>query len=222
MKILLYGGTFDPPHNGHLNNLRAAAGRVMPDLVVVMPAGVPPHKAASATPAALRLEMCRCFAALEGAPGLPRIAVSDWEIRQAADGRRNYTVLTLEMLARTYPDAVLYLAVGSDMLESFRAWYRWQDILRLARLVVVSREIGDDPALHQAARALDPSGSRILMAPARAVPMASSEIRRRLAAGEDCAAALPLQVRQVISREGLYQSFEPPAPPRRCRHPGES
>ena len=222
MKILLYGGTFDPPHNGHLNNLRAAAGRVMPDLVVVMPAGVPPHKAASATPAALRLEMCRCFAALEGAPGLPRIAVSDWEIRQAADGRRNYTVLTLEMLARTYPDAVLYLAVGSDMLESFRAWYRWQDILRLARLVVVSREIGDDPALHQAARTLDPSGSRILMAPARAVPMASSEIRRRLAAGEDCAAALPLQVRQVISREGLYQRPEPPAPPCRCRHPGES
>ena len=43
MKILLYGGTFDPPHNGHLNNLRAAAGRVMPDLVVVIPAGGPPH-----------------------------------------------------------------------------------------------------------------------------------------------------------------------------------
>ena len=79
MKLLLYGGTFDPPHNGHLNNLRAAAGRVRPDLVVVMPAGVPPHKAASATPAALRLEMCRCFYALEGTPGLPRLTVSDWK-----------------------------------------------------------------------------------------------------------------------------------------------
>ena len=222
MKLLLYGGTFDPPHNGHLNNLRAAAGRVRPDLVVVMPAGVPPHKAASATPAELRLEMCRCFYTLEGTPGLPRLTVSDWEVCQAREGRRNYTVLTLEMLASRCPGATLYLTVGSDMLESFRAWYRWQDILRLARLVVVSREIGDDPALHRAARALDPSGSRILMAPARAVPMASSEIRRRLAAGEDCAAALPLQVRQVISREGLYRRPEPPAPPRRCRHPGES
>ena len=49
MKLLLYGGTFDPPHNGHLNNLRAAAARVHPDLAVVMPAGVPPHKAASGT-----------------------------------------------------------------------------------------------------------------------------------------------------------------------------
>ena len=145
MKLLLYGGTFDPPHNGHLNNLRAAAGRVRPDLVVVMPAGVPPHKAASATPAALRLEMCRCFYALEGTPGLPRLTVSDWEVCQAREGRRNYTVLTLEMLAARCPGATLYLTVGSDMLESFRAWYRWQDILRLARLVVVSREIGDDP-----------------------------------------------------------------------------
>ena len=82
MKVLLYGGTFDPPHNGHLNNLQAAAERVRPDQVVVMPAGVPPHKAASSTPAALRLEMCRCFYALEGTPYLPRIMVSDWEIRQ--------------------------------------------------------------------------------------------------------------------------------------------
>ena len=205
MRLLLYGGTFDPPHNGHLNNLKAAAARVMPDLAVVMPAGVPPHKAASATPAALRLEMCRCFYELEGAPALPRIAVSDWEIRQAAGGRRNYTVLTLEMLAKRYPEATLYLAVGSDMLETFREWYRWQDILRLARLVVVSREAGDDAALHAAARSLDPMGSHILLAPVEALPMASRALRRRLAAGEDCAADLPASVRQVIgSKFVLY------------------
>ena len=80
MRILLYGGTFDPPHNGHLNNLRAAAARVQPDRVVVMPAGVPPHKQASATPAALRLEMCRCFTVLEQG-GAPQLEVSRWEIR---------------------------------------------------------------------------------------------------------------------------------------------
>lgn len=218
MKVLLYGGTFDPPHNGHLNNLRAAAGRVGPDLVVVMPAGVPPHKAASATPAALRLEMCRCFCALEGTPRIPKLMVSDWEIGQAAAGQRNYTVLTLEMLARRYPGARLYLAVGSDMLESFRAWHRWQDILELAQLVVVSREIGDDCALHSAARSLDPSGSRILMAQVEALPMASREIRRRLAQGEDCAAALPAEVRQVIRREGLYTAPGHEPIPHPCQH----
>ena len=60
MKILLYGGTFDPPHYGHLNNLRAAASRVQPDEIVVMPAGVSPFKQMSATPGALRAEMCGC------------------------------------------------------------------------------------------------------------------------------------------------------------------
>ena len=65
MKVLLYGGTFDPPHNGHLNNLRAAAARVQPDKVVVMPAGLSPFKQKTSAPGALRLEMCSCFHALE-------------------------------------------------------------------------------------------------------------------------------------------------------------
>ncbi len=207
MRLLLYGGTFDPPHNGHLNNLRAAAARVRPDLAVVMPAGVPPHKAASATPAALRLEMCGCFYALAGGPrpAVPRVEVSGWEAEQARAGRRNYTVLTLEMLAREYPGARLYLTVGSDMLFSFERWHRWEDILRLAHAVVVSREVGDDLALHAKAKHLDPSGSRILFAKTEALPMASSELRRRLAAGDACGDALPPAVRQVIAREGLYR-----------------
>ena len=90
MKTLLYGGTFDPPHNGHMNNLRAALALVQPDRALVMPAGTPPHKHASATPAELRLQMCACFTALS-----PAVQVSDWEIRQ---GGRSYTVHTLEWL----------------------------------------------------------------------------------------------------------------------------
>ena len=90
MKILLYGGTFDPPHYGHLNNLRAAASRVQPDEIVVMPAGVSPFKQMSATPGALRAEMCGCFAeAVQGPRAAARaLHVSTWEIEQAAAGRR--------------------------------------------------------------------------------------------------------------------------------------
>ena len=207
MRLLLYGGTFDPPHNGHLNNLRAAAARVCPDLVVVMPAGLSPFKQRTAAPAALRLEMCRCFHALEQDPAaqVPRLEVSDWEIGQAQQGRRNYSVLTLEMLHAAHPEAALYLAVGSDMLLSFDGWNRWQEILHLAHLVVVSRSIGDDPALHTKARQLDPEGGRILFAPVKALPMASSELRARLAAGESCTAELPDCVRSVILREALYR-----------------
>lgn len=97
MKVLLYGGTFDPPHNGHLNNLRAAAARVQPDKVVVMPAGLSPFKQKTSAPGALRLEMCSCFHALEeDADTIPQLEVSGWEIEQAAAGNRNYTVLTVE------------------------------------------------------------------------------------------------------------------------------
>ena len=205
MRLLLYGGTFDPPHNGHLNNLRAAAARVRPDRVVVMPAGLSPFKQSTAAPGSARVEMCACFRALEAEGAVPALCVSGWEVEQAALGRRNYTVLTLEMLARTYPEAELYMAMGSDMLLSFDGWHRWQDILRLAHLVVTSRHLGDDPELHAKALRLDPTGARILFAPVQALPMASSDIRTRLTAGEGCEAELPEAVRAVIRREKLYK-----------------
>ena len=207
MKTLLYGGSFDPPHNGHLNNLRAAAACVCPDRVVVMPAGLSPFKQHTAAPAALRLEMCGCFRQLaQGEEAVtPQLEVSSWEIAQAEAGRRNYTVLTVEMLAAQDPEGKLYLAVGSDMLLSFDGWHRWQDILRLAHLVVTSRNVGDAPELHAKALRLDPTGARILFAPVQALPMASSDIRTRLTAGEGCEAELPEAVRAVIRREKLYK-----------------
>ena len=208
MKILLYGGTFDPPHNGHLNNLRAAAARVRPDKVVVMPAGLSPFKQRTSAPGALRLDMCGCFRALADSPDIPQLEVSGWEIAQAEAGKRNYTVLTVEKLAQENPGAQLYLAIGSDMLLSFDGWHRWQDILRLAHLVVTSRNVGDDPELHAMARQLDPTGARILFAPVQALPMASSALRARLADGEACEAELPETVRTVIRREKLYQKKE--------------
>ena len=204
MRLLLYGGTFDPPHNGHLNNLRAAAARVRPDRVVVMPAGLSPFKQSTAAPGSARVEMCACFRALEAEGAVPALCVSGWEVEQAEQGRKNYSVLTLEKLARENPGDELYLAIGSDMLLSFDGWHRWEDILRLAHLVVTSRNVGDDPSLHAKARQLDASGARILFAPVEALPMASSVLRTRLAAGEECENELPVSVRRVIRREGLY------------------
>ena len=147
MRILLYGGSFDPPHYGHLNNLRAAAARVCPDRVVVMPAGVSPFKQGTSASGPLRVEMCGCFAELAREMGFG-LEVSGWEVEQAEQGRKNYSVLTLESWPGRIPGDELYLAIGSDMLLSFDGWHRWEDILRLAHLVVTSRNIGDDPALH--------------------------------------------------------------------------
>ena len=193
MKILLYGGTFDPPHWGHINKLRAAMQAVQPDKVIVMPAGIPPHKAASATPGSLRLQMCRCFLQLG-----EQVEISDWEITHEG---KSYTVNTLRMLHSTYPDAQLYLTVGSDMLTSFRTWREWQSILQLATLVVESREADDAAMLTESADSLCGDGARILFARAKPVPMSSSEIRQGSAGAE----AVPPEVWQIISSRGLYQ-----------------
>lgn len=193
MKILLYGGTFDPPHWGHINNLRAAMQAVQPDKVIVMPAGIPPHKAASATPGSLRLQMCRCFLQLG-----EQVEISDWEILHEG---KSYTVNTLRMLHSTYPDAQLYLTVGSDMFTSFRTWREWQSILQLATLVVESREADDAAMLAEFADSLCGDGARILFARAKPVPMSSSEIRQGSAGAE----AVPPEVWQIISSRGLYQ-----------------
>lgn len=204
MRILLYGGTFDPPHNGHLHNLSLAAARVRPDRVIVMPAGVPPHKAASATPAALRLEMCGCFRALAGTEAIPQLEISDWEIRQAEKGIKNYTDTTVSMLTEAYPGDKIYLAVGSDMLLTFDRWHQWEHLLNNCQLVAVSRECDDREALWAKAARLDPTGARILFAADDAMPMASSQLRAALQRGEDCTDALPESVRRIIAREGLY------------------
>lgn len=192
MKLLLYGGTFDPPHQGHLNNLKAAIDAVRPDRVVVMPAGIPPHKAASATPAPLRLAMCRCFLPLH-----PQLAISDWEIQR---GGRNYTIDTVEMLGRQYPGAQLFLCIGSDMLLTFREWRSWQRLLQSVTLVVQSRCPGDDAALAQAAASLEQDGGRILFAHAPALELSSSQVR----AGKAVWAQLPPEVRQVAEKHHLY------------------
>ena len=105
-KLLLFGGTFDPPHNGHMALLSACLAAVRPHRALVMPAGVPPHKQASATPGLLRAEMCGCFKALS-----PCVEVSRWELGK---GGRNYTVDTLRMLKNTFPGARLHLCLGSD------------------------------------------------------------------------------------------------------------
>ena len=194
LKVLLFGGTFDPPHAGHLHNLAAAIRTVSPDRVIVMPAGIPPHKAASATPAELRLAMCQCFAGL-----FPALEVSDWEVRQ---GGKSYTIDTVRMLAQRFAGAALYLCIGSDMLLSFQGWRCWQELLARVTLVVQSREEGDAAALADAAQALRDAGGRVLFTGVPPLPMASSAIRAAGAEGQSL--PLPPLVEQIARQHHLF------------------
>lgn len=197
MKLLLFGGTFDPPHRGHMNNLKAAVKAADPDLVVVMPAGIPPHKIGGHTPGPIRAKMCRCFQEI-----FPDLVVSQWEIEQEG---KSYSIHTLEHLAQEYPGAELFLAVGSDMLTTFTQWYRWQDILSLATLVCTSRQEGDEPQLLAAKGELEQAGGRVILAKAQPLEVSSTQIRQ----GEAQPELLPPLVAQIIREYGLYQPKEP-------------
>ena len=193
MKLLLFGGTFDPPHNGHMRLLQSAIDVVQPDKVMVMPAGVPPHKAATATPASLRLTMCQCFAPLH-----PDLVVSDWEIGR---GGKNYTIDTVRMLEERYPGAEIFLSVGSDMLTTFTQWREWQSLLEKTTLVVQSRYSDDGADLAAAARELEAAGGRVIFAHAPVLQAASSDVR----AGKLGMDALPPLVQYICKQYHLYE-----------------
>ncbi|MBU3805471.1 MAG: nicotinate (nicotinamide) nucleotide adenylyltransferase [Candidatus Fournierella pullistercoris] len=193
MKVLLFGGTFDPPHLGHVHLLQSAIQACQPDKVVVMPAGIPPHKSASKTPAKLRLAMCQCFAGLH-----LDLEISDWEIQQ---GGCSYTIDTVKMLQNRWPDAQIYLSIGSDMLTSFSSWKCWKELLQRVVLVVQSRYQGDDQALAQAADALVQEGGRVLFARQKVLPIASSDVRSGTLGME----VLPGEVQQIVQQYHLYK-----------------
>ena len=124
MKTAIYGGSFNPPHLGHVSAVNTVVSELKPDRMLIIPDCIAPHKAmAENTPLPeYRLEMCRLAFG-----DIPGIEISDLEIRR---GGRSYTVDTLEELTVLYPDDDLYLVIGSDMLTSFTTgWYRFEDII---------------------------------------------------------------------------------------------
>ena len=196
MRQLIYGGTFDPPHIGHIALLHNAIDAVRPDAVTVIPAAVPPHKAGRHAPAYLRLAMCECFL-----PVFPGLVVSDIEI---ARGGKSFTADTLETLCQEDPAGELFLAVGGDMLLGFRSWARWRDVLRMVTLVVQIR--GHVPEeLAAAAAGLREDGGRVLLLDALTPLVSSTEIRAGIKAGKDMCALIPPPADAIVRENRLYQ-----------------
>lgn len=198
MKLLLFGGSFDPPHIGHMSILRNAIAAVQPDRVLVVPAGTPPHKAAGETPAATRLAMCACFL-----PLFPALEISDMEIRRSG---KSYTWDTVEQLGRENPGAELYLCIGSDMLLAFTAWHRYRELLAAVTLVVQNRRSEDAAPVLAAAEALKEQGGRILFSGGEVEEVSSTQIRADIAAGKSVQGLIPPPADGIVQREGLYRA----------------
>jgi len=193
--IVVFGGTFDPPHLGHLILASDAAEALRPERFLVVPCGDPWHRSSAQTTApSIRWEMTQAAFS-----SFPQFEVTDREIQRPGP---TYTVDTLREL-RSETSAELTLLIGEDSLAAFDSWREPEAIAKLARIAVLERgEVRTDPT----PKIGDDGLERITI---RRIDISSTEIRARVAAGRPVAPLLPDGVAEIIEREGLYEGIRP-------------
>ncbi len=194
LRLGVFGGTFDPPHNGHLVVATDVAELLELDRVLWIPAGVPPHKIGNGlTEARLRLEMTRAAVADES-----RFEASDVEVRRSGP---SYMVDTLVALAEAHAGAALFLILGVDQYRHFAEWCRPAEILEHATLVVMDRG-GEEP--RHAVPGI-PGAERAVFSSVTRVDVSSTLVREVVAGGGSARELVPAGVLAIIEREGLYR-----------------
>ena len=204
MKLGLFGGSFDPIHRGHLDPVREAKRALRLDRVLYLPTARPPHKPGRAlTPAYARYAMVEM--ALLGEDGLFA------SIHELTPDRPAYTVETLEHFRRTLPEADLHLLIGGDSYADLHLWFRWREIPRLARLVVLARpgweldEASDEGSLQEELAALARS-DRVVFLHQPPVDVSSTRLRELFARGEQPPAGwVPELVVRYVQKYDLYR-----------------
>lgn len=207
MKIGIYGGTFDPPHLGHMLAAAQIKELLRLDKLLLVPAKAPPHKdltSASASPED-RLAMTGLMA--QGI--LPPGSAQAEECELSREGK-SYTVDTLELLAKRYPDDELWLLMGSDMFLSLHTWRQPEKICALAGICGFTRSTAESaaPMKAQAQRFQETYGARTAVVDLpEDVDVSSTQVRQLLSGGKDETAGelLWCQVYGYILRKGLYQ-----------------
>ena len=199
-RIGIFGGSFNPPHLGHILAVREFQEKLSLDLVLLIPAATPPHKTLTTnSPAAShRLEMTRLAVA-----DLPYTAVSDIELRREG---ASYTADTLDELRRIYPDDELFLLMGTDMFLSFETWYHPERIAAQATVAVAHRSVDNPQQLQVCAEKLKETiHLHSVLVENEYLPHSSTSVRAMLAfrAAEEY---LTPAVLEYIEKHDLYFS----------------
>ncbi len=206
MKLGIYGGSFNPPHLGHLHAAISAARYLALDELLLIPAGIPPHKqlSANAPDGEHRAEMTRFMAEQAALETGIRVRVSHMEIER---GGKSYTADTLREIREAHPDDELWLLMGTDMFLTFQNWYRPEEIVACAGLCAFGRSERDTEELFSVQRdylaGRFPNARIVTMALPNLVEISSTELRDRLITGEARRYLTP-QVYGYILREQLY------------------
>ena len=198
LRIGIYGGTFGPPHLGHVRAAEEFFKQMELDLLYIIPTAVPPHKQVDAgDDPRHRLAMCELAFG-----NMPRVIVSDMEI---ARGGKSYTVDTLRTLYAE--DRRLFLLMGTDMMLTLDRWREPEEIFRLCYPIYMRRE--NDPIIEGQIIAKnnlyqEKYGKIVRRVPMSFVDISSTAVRERVRAGEDITDVVPEAVAAYIKKEGLY------------------
>lgn len=190
VRLGVFGGTFDPPHAGHLVVAQDVVEALSLDRLLFVPSAIPPHRSTTASaPAELRLAMTE--AAVEGED---RFRVSDVEFKREGP---SYTVDTLRELTRLHADAELYFLMGADQFARFDTWKEPAEVAQLARIVVMERrgELEERAPL---------SGIDFETVPVLRIDLSSTDVRARVKAGRSIRYRVPEGVRRIIEDHNLY------------------
>jgi nicotinate-nucleotide adenylyltransferase len=198
MRVAFFGGTFDPPHRGHIGIAKAAADVFRLDRVLFAPAGRQPLKAEiMPAPFADRLAMVRLVCAEDA-----RFAVSEIDAPRA-DGTPNYTVDTLAALQKAMPEAEIFSLIGADSLLGLAHWKDPERLLELAEWIVASRPgfpLGDLAASGFTAE----QRARIHLLETVHYDVAATDLRQRLRRGDPCSEMLSPGVVNYIAAHHVY------------------
>lgn len=206
---VIFGGTFDPVHYGHLRAASEACEKLAADDFRLLPAGEPPHRDYTGAEAYHRLAMLE----LALAP-YPDLTVDEREVRR---GGPSYMVETLASIRQEVASRPVILCLGQDAANQLSGWYRWRELVELAHLVVMKRprsrpkytgEVADllgNRRVGRLAQLMETEAGRVCYLGVTQLAISSTDIRRQLAAGRDPRFLLPSTVLAYIRKHGLYQ-----------------
>jgi nicotinate-nucleotide adenylyltransferase len=199
MRIGVFGGTFDPVHNGHVIPIEAAAARFQLRRVLYVPARHSPHK--NATPTDARHRVAMVALAIQGR--------ADWTIDLQELDREppSYTIDTLRAIQARHPSDELWLLMGTDILAGFDRWRQPEEILKICRVAAFERE----PYTGTAVKVPTVPGidDRLSVFDAGSVRISATDIRNDLAAGKSLADRVPEPVAEYVTKQGLYKPETP-------------
>lgn len=197
MRIGIFGGAFNPVHNGHINLAKSYLKSLSLDKLFIIPTAVPPHKTAMGLADGKdRINMLSlAFRGIEGTE------ISDIEFKT---NEKSYTYNTVKEIRKTYSDDEIFLIIGEDQFLSFDKWYKYEEILSEVVLCTAAREENKREEIISFAEKLLDDNSNYYLADFEPIVVSSSEIREMIKNGEDVSDFLPENVYNYIKDKGLY------------------